>query len=179
MDFMCNMFSQVVEIFIYLVLLKDIDGRSVDVGVEGSYIGLNYVESIVDGLEDEEDDEYVVCVLEVFIVGMVWFFNRSQNYVYKCNEYYVVCLFWISCEVGEQLVVEVQIVFDCYLFEVNLVRDGMYLGLEDDGLGGGDVESDVFVKLNDVVEWCLMKERDECVVNWEEDDVDIDVKDEG
>lgn len=66
-------------------MLKDVDSLGVDWNIKGCKVGLNYVESIVDWLEKEEDDKYVVSVLELFIVGVFCFFNWGDDYFYECD----------------------------------------------------------------------------------------------
>ena len=67
----------------------------------------------------------------------------------------------------------------CELAEVPHVGTNMHRGEDDNGPGGGDVELDVIIERNDIVQRCLAEERDEVPANWEQNEDDIEMEDEG
>ena len=59
------------------------------------------------------------------------------------------------------------------------MREDVDCGEEDDGPCGSLVEGDVFVERNDVVQGRPPEERDEIATDWEENEDDVDVKNQG
>lgn len=174
----CDTLGQVNETAVHPVLPEDSNSRCANAGAERCNIWLNHAESSVDGPEEEENDEHVVSIPEALKVCSSRLLGRRENHTHQRNKHDIASPTRSRHKIGNQPAVDTKLVLDGDLGKVIPVSNGMDPRPENDGPGGDDVEGDVLVELEDAIERCLSKERDEGSRDGEENDGDVDMEDQ-
>lgn len=171
--------GEIAEAAVHPKLPKDANGRGADARAKWGHIRLDHAKGAVQRPEEEENDEHVVGVPEALVIRPSRLLDRRHDHAHEGQQHDVARPSRTRCKIGEQPAVEAQLVLDGDLGKVVPVGNGVDPGPKDDGPGGGDVESDVLVELDNAVERRLAQEGDEGAADGEEDDADVDMEDKG
>jgi hypothetical protein len=127
---------------------------------EGCKVGLDHAEGSVDGPEDEEDDEEVMCVPEALEVGSSCILSSCKCDRIQSDEHHVSTPARTSSKVGENKAHESEVVAGREPCKVVPMGNCVEPGKEDDRPGNQLVEGDVLVEGNDIVQRCATSHGD-------------------